>query len=98
MMNENELEKKPQILYSNGVDIATSPYDLIISISRNSPSEREILADIIMSPEHAKVFSTILSHNIENYERLFGQIPDVHPDTLEKLHQEGKIDVSRNGQ
>ncbi len=92
-MNENTVEKRVPVMYCNGIDISSSPYDFIVTINTNTPLVSEKLAEIVMSPEHAKVFSKMLEHNVKEYENVFGEIPDVHPKTLERLAQEGKINI-----
>lgn len=89
----NETEKKPLTIYCNGLNVTLSPYDFIISINQNTMDSAEKIADIILSPEHAKVFSTILAHNVSEYESIFGVIPDVHPDRMNELAKAGKINV-----
>lgn len=82
--------------YSNGVQVLMGQFDFSFLFSQNSPHENQKLGEILMSPEHAKVFSNILVNNINQYESMFGEIPAVDPEKMQKLHQEGKIKVEGN--
>lgn len=90
-MSEDLKEKKPLSIYCNSIQIASSPYDFAISLNLNKPSETEALVEVVMSPEHAKVFSQMLVHNVREYEQTFGVIPDVSPQAMDELVKKGKI-------
>lgn len=69
------------IYYSNGISITPSYFDFQYTFSNqyligedNNVLARKDLCKIFMSPEHAKVFNNMLSHNINEYEKRFGAI------------------------
>lgn len=86
--NKNEIEdsiikgRQQDILslYVNAAKLATGNYDFQIVFSQQTPSlidgtvQQNDLIRIIMSPQHAKVFSEILNVNIQQYEKEFGHI------------------------
>lgn len=60
-----------------------STFDLVFSFNINKGSKSgnsiEQIAEIVMSPQHAKAFAMTLSDTVRNYEKLFGTI-NVQPD------------------
>lgn len=66
--------------YSNSIKLQNSLYDFQISFSNVLEATPEkfsarVVATVLMSPQHAKVFSRILQRNVEKYEQQFGPIP-----------------------
>lgn len=92
----NKREKEKFDVYANGMNITFGPFDFVISFTKSTSSGNEDLGEITMSPEHLKVFATILEENVKNYENLFGEIPDVHPTVLKQLSEEGKLTIERD--
>lgn len=69
------------IYYSNGASVAPTYYDFqfnftnqYVNGNQNDVFSQKNLCKIFMSPEHAKVFSMIISRNIAEYEKIFGEI------------------------
>jgi hypothetical protein len=67
-------------IYSNNVQIKSSVWDVLMDFGLVLESNRRRLeieshVRIMMSPQHAKVFSALLSRQIERYEKQFGPIP-----------------------
>ncbi|OEF99435.1 hypothetical protein BHF71_02105 [Vulcanibacillus modesticaldus] len=79
-------------VYSNGIDIALSPFDINFMFFDNSPKIQKFLGQLKMSPEHAKVFSKILQDNIIKYEEMFGEIP-VSKEKLDLLNKKDEVEV-----
>ena len=84
MNNENREEAIK--IYSNSAKLASSVFDIQISFYQKSHSDEQIaknnkeeyhdklLAEVIMSPSHAKAVSEILQGAIKEYEKNFGEI------------------------
>jgi hypothetical protein len=86
-------QPQPFNVYCNGISIATSPYDFTFFLNNNSPQGTTYLGEIKMSPEHAKVFARMLMEHVQQFEELFGEIPQVNEEKVKKLQEEGKIIV-----
>ena len=68
--------------YANNVGFRVSPWDftMIFGQIREATKERLVIenqAEIVMSPQHIKVFARVLRSNIEKYEARFGAIPEL---------------------
>lgn len=93
-INPNQTnDKKPFMEYVNGVEVGSGVYDFVLDFNLASTSNsNKKIGTIIMSPEHAKVFSHIMQDNIRQYEEIFGTIPT--PPTkkrVQELEKEGKV-------
>jgi len=65
--------------YSNNAQITVTPWDVVFVFGENQTVRDNILhvdihTRVVMSPQHAKVFSKVLSDNIAMYEEKFGTI------------------------
>lgn len=86
---ENNIERK----YCNVVGIEASNYDINFSFgsrrSQNGPnigvSQDEVVAEIVMSPQHAKVFAMTLMNTIKQFEEIFGEINIVADEKKAKI-------------
>ena len=69
-------EKEAEGIYANLAMLIHSPTEIIIDFARVMPRmpKSKVLARIIMTPMHAKLFHKALSDNIEKYEKQFGEI------------------------
>jgi len=79
-------EKKAFTFYANSVNIKIGIYDVMLKFSFREPSsetkdkEDSIdnldyqLVNVVMSPQHALVFSKLLSKMLKRYEEEVGQI------------------------
>jgi len=68
--------------YSNRVQLFISNSDIILDFMMAEPpvakAQKAVFqARIILSPQHAKQFSIVLSENIKNFEEMFGPISTV---------------------
>jgi len=68
-------------IYSNSTNMEASPWDfkftfgyVVKAPTVNTPPEIEALAEVIMSPQHAKALFGILKFHIEEYEKQIGEI------------------------
>jgi hypothetical protein len=83
------MEKK--VFYSNSVKIAMQLYDIVLNFNATDPdgsADKEI--KVFMSPQHAKVFASILQEHVQAYEDAFGPLPAM-PDEkrIEELRKKG---------
>lgn len=64
--------------YSNFVSIAHNYSEVLLDFGRTLPGRKDIpvVSRIIMNPFQAKQLLRALSHNVQMYERTFGQISD----------------------
>jgi len=75
-----EMEQNRIASYSDMVSILYSEYTFNFEFSQQMPPENEkqinpvCLGRIVMSPQHAKLFSKLLSGIITEYEKKFGAI------------------------
>src|ERR1051325_12036968 len=69
-------EKEAERIYSNLAIISHSPAEFVIDFTRILPGvpRARVHARIIMTPQHARLFLSALEHNIEKYERQYGEI------------------------
>lgn len=69
-------EKEAEGIYTNLAMIVHSPTEMVFDFARlmpRSPKTR-VLARIIMTPMHAKLFQKTLTENIAKFEKQFGEI------------------------
>jgi hypothetical protein len=87
---ENEiLKKRPSIrnkaanyfsAYANSVQLETTPWDMkfVFGLISEATDQKLVIEDqceVLLSPQHAKVFAAVLIRNIKQYEEKFGKIP-----------------------
>lgn len=65
--------------YANSVQVRITLWDFLVSfgtINQNSPDVVSIqnFQAIFLSPQQAKALSSILAHNVQQYEAAFGEI------------------------
>lgn len=78
-------EKHPEPVYANGVMIGISLYDTNIKFLRDAfvtdittgVAMQEVVSEIRVSPQLAKVMAKNLADSVNNYEKQFGPIPDL---------------------
>lgn len=82
-------------VYSNNVQFTISPWDVVFMFGENQGvKDNQILlveqtVRVVMSPQHAKVFSQVLRDQINKFEEAFGTIniptnPQAQPDAQAK--------------
>lgn len=82
------LEKTP--FYINGISIISTYFDFLFICGNNSinPIDKKIVNKetirIIMSPQHAKVLSSLLQDQITKYESEFGELKVPNIQDLDK--------------
>ena len=88
MSNEAESQATEQprdpaalVLYTNLARVRTRAYDTVVSLLlENNEGERSHVADIHMSPAHAKSLAYLLASQVAEYERVTGtKLPDPAP-------------------
>jgi hypothetical protein len=65
--------------YSNNVQMRITPFDFVLTFGDVVNIEGNVLTveenvRIVMSPEHAKVFSKLLAENVSQFEKQIGTI------------------------
>jgi len=69
------------IIYSNTMQMITTPWDFQIRFGQVVPTEEGLsanwLVQVMQSPQHAKAFYHLLAQQIEAYEENYGEIPDL---------------------
>ncbi|PYX42551.1 MAG: hypothetical protein DMG83_20500 [Acidobacteria bacterium] len=74
-----EVSDAPASIYANNAEIAVTTWDFrfkfgeIEKISENEITVAERVR-VVMSPQHAKVFCTLLAEHVAKYEQAFGEI------------------------
>lgn len=72
------------VFYANATQTASTYFDFTYVFGQNWPQpgrDASIRASvrIVMSPQHAKIFSKALTENLRQYEETFGVMPDPPP-------------------
>ena len=69
-------EKEAEGIYTNLAMIVHSPTEMVFDFARLMPRapKTRVLARIIMTPMHAKLFQKTLAENIAKFEKQFGEI------------------------
>jgi len=77
-------EKEAEGIYSNLAIISHSPAEFIFDFTRILPGvpKAKVLARMIMTPQHAKLFLNALSENVMKFEQQYGQINIDRPDNI----------------
>jgi hypothetical protein len=69
------------LIYSNHLQVLVLPWDFTLRFGTTEPSAGGLAARehvrITWSPQHAKVARDLLTRQIQKYEELFGEIPDI---------------------
>jgi hypothetical protein len=71
-----EIPKELAAVYANVAFISHTPAEMVLDFAQVLPRmpKGNVMARVIMSPMHAKMFQVALAQNIANYERQFGEI------------------------
>jgi hypothetical protein len=82
-------------IYCDSVQIAMTPYDTVLMLTKNIPTfggkagKIEVTPDPVgtvrMSLEHAKVLAILLKRYLQEYERSTGMQIPLHPEMLKNL-------------
>lgn len=78
------MENTEVLVYANRVEVSSSMYDVFISLFQSTPEkddvgniigeDKGVKTNIIMSPQHAKVFVDIMTKQLAQYEQEYGPI------------------------
>jgi hypothetical protein len=79
-----------QPIYSDGVQVGCAPFTVALTFTVSAaPSKGNALptlvADIRMSPEHAKVMAIILRRQLKEFEQQLGREIPIHPQVKQQL-------------
>ena len=90
-MPDEKPDEAPDI-YCDGVQIAATPFDIVIELQRRAvsfaapgDSKPVRVGTIRMSLEHAKVFAIVLTRNLHGYEQQTGNTIPLHPELAKNL-------------
>ena len=77
-------DKDVPLIYTNGIQLKVSVYDvtLTLGVGTSVDPDRTVIkpvAQVVMSPQHAKVLASALETNVKAYEAAFGPIPEARP-------------------
>lgn len=64
--------------YSNSMMVSHSADEFMIDWLLNSPNGAHLLSRIIVSPAHVKRIISALKENLDNYEKQFGPVREIH--------------------
>jgi hypothetical protein len=87
--------EKRQPVYSNFVGMEMTIYDMTLIFASKRAGENpqvtadDIVAEVVMSPQHAKSFLKMFEKNLKDYEEAFGEINiDPSPEAEKKMNPE----------
>jgi hypothetical protein len=77
-------------IYSDGVQVGCAPFTVALTFTVSpspgrGPQAPHVVADIRMSPEHAKVMAIILRRQIKDFEQQLGKPIPIHPQVAQQL-------------
>ena len=80
----------PEPIYSDGVQVGCAPFTVALTFTVSaSPSKGSqlprMVADLRMSPEHAKVMAIILTRQLKEFEQQLGRPIPIHPQVAQQL-------------
>lgn len=83
-------EDDTEPIYSDGVQVGCAPFTVALTFTVSpSPSRGavppKVVADLRMSPEHAKVMAIILRRQMKDFEQQLGKPIPIHPQVLQQL-------------
>lgn len=84
------MPEDPEPIYSDGVQVGCAPFTVALTFTVSSAPMRgnqppKLVADIRMSPEHAKVMAIILRRQLRDFEQQLGKPIPIHPQVLQQL-------------
>jgi hypothetical protein len=80
-----------ETLYTDGVQVGCQPFGVTLCFTVSplpgsvDPKTPKIVADIRMSPEHAKVLAIVLRRQIQDFERQLGKPIPILPAVVQQL-------------
>ncbi|MEH7256687.1 DUF3467 domain-containing protein [Bacillus toyonensis] len=95
MEHKHKQNQEPLTLYVNSSNVAVGVHDFSIEIFQETKAESNFIGTILMSPQHVKAFAHVLTQNIQQYEELFGTIPEqISDEKIQKLVEQGLVQVN----
>jgi hypothetical protein len=80
----------PDPIYSDGVQVGCAPFTIALTFTVSPAPGKgttppHAVADIRMSPEHAKVMTIILRRQLKDFEQQQGREIPLHPQVMQQL-------------
>ncbi len=72
--------------YANSLLVSHSPEEFVLDWLLNAPSGAHLVSRIILNPGHVKRIVEVLSANLDQYERQFGEIKSPAPPEEGRFH------------
>jgi hypothetical protein len=84
------MPEDPNPIYSDGVQVGCAPFTVALTFTVSpTPSKGnqlpQVVADVRMSPEHAKVMAIILRRQLKDFEEQMGRDIAIHPQVMQQL-------------
>ncbi|MCC2672953.1 MAG: hypothetical protein K0Q72_5425 [Armatimonadetes bacterium] len=84
------MSEDPDPIYSDGVQVGCAPFTVALTFTisplpNKGPQTPKVVADVRMSPEHAKVMAMILRRQLKDFEQQLGKPVPVHPQVMQQL-------------
>jgi hypothetical protein len=84
------LADEPEPIYSDGVQVGCAPFTVALTFTVSASPMRgnappSVVADLRMSPEHAKVMAILLRRQLKDFEQQLGRPIPVHPQVAQQL-------------
>ena len=80
----------PEPIYTDGVQVGCAPFTVALTFTVSAAPARgaqppRVVADIRMSPEHAKVMAILLRRQLKDFEAQLGRPVPLHPQVAQQL-------------
>ncbi len=84
------MPEDPDPVYSDGLQVGCAPFTIALTFTVSpNPGKGNIppavVADIRMSPEHAKVMTIVLRRQLKDFEMQLGRPIPMHPQVAQSL-------------
>ena len=84
------MDQDPEPIYTDGVQVGCAPFTIALIFTVSASPARgaqppQTVADLRMSPEHAKVMAMILRRQLKDFEEQLGRPIPVHPQVMKQL-------------
>ena len=83
-------QDEPKPVYSDGLSVGCAPFTVTLLFTVSNPPHKAnlpqtVVADIRLSPEHAKVMAIILRKQLKDFEEQMGRAIPLHPHVMKNL-------------
>jgi hypothetical protein len=81
---------EPDPIYTDGVQVACAPFSVALTFTvtaapMHGHQPPTVVADLRMSPEHAKVMAILLRRQLREFEQQLGRPIPLHPQVAQQL-------------